>query len=132
MAHNVWLNSRVPGIAENLLLIQDRIARAAERGGRKADDVLLLAISKTFPPEIVREACDAGQRSFGENKVQEARAKIPLLPGNLHWHLVGHLQSNKARDAVELFEMINSVDSLKLGHELEKWADRASKRIPIL
>jgi len=122
----------VPSIAENLRSIQERIAHAADRAGRKEDDVLLLAISKTFPPEIVREACDAGQRYFGENKVQEGKAKIPQLPGNLHWHLVGHLQSNKARDAVELFEMIHSVDSLKLANELEKWADRASKRIPIL
>jgi len=93
---------------------------------------LLLAITKTFPPPAVQEAYDAGLRHFGENRVQEAKAKIPQLPGSIQWHLVGHLQTNKARDAVELFELIHSVDSLKVANELEKWADRASKRVPIL
>src|SRR5438046_230997 len=74
-AHVVWLTPRVPSIADNIRSIQDRIAHAAERAGRKADDVLLLAISKTFPPAAVREAFDAGLRWFGENKVQEAKAK---------------------------------------------------------
>jgi pyridoxal phosphate enzyme (YggS family) len=128
----IWLNLLVPTIAENVVAVRERIAGAAQRAGRHAGDVMLLAIAKTFPPETVREAYDAGLRHFGENRVQEARAKIPQLPGDIHWHLVGHLQSNKARDAVELFEMIHSVDSLKLASELEKWADRASKRVPVL
>jgi hypothetical protein len=122
----------MPTVAENIQALHDRIAQAAGRASRDANDVLLLAITKTFPAEVVREAYDAGLRHFGENRVQEAKAKIPQLPGNIHWHLVGHLQSNKARDAVEFFEMIHAVDSLKLAAELEKWADRASKRIPVL
>lgn len=119
-------------IAQNADAVCSRIASAATRAGRHPDEVLLIAICKTFPPEVVREAYDAGLRHFGENKVQEAKAKIPQLPGDIHWHMVGHLQTNKARDTIELFEMVQSVDSLKLALELEKWADRASKRIPIL
>lgn len=122
----------MPNLAENITAIRDRVARAAGRAGRTPEDVLLLAVTKTIPPEVVREAYDAGLRHFGESRVQEAKAKIPQLPGDIHWHLVGHLQTNKARDAVELFEMIHSVDSLKIATELEKWADRASKRVPIL
>jgi pyridoxal phosphate enzyme (YggS family) len=122
----------VSGVAENVSAVQAEIARAAEKAGRKASDLLLLAVAKTFPVTVVEEAYDAGLRHFGESRVQEAKAKIPQLPGDIRWHLVGHLQTNKAREAVELFEMVHSVDSLKLASELEKWADRASKRLAIL
>ncbi len=85
-----------------------------------------------MPPERVDEAVAAGQCWFGESKVQEAKAKIPLVSGHARWHLVGHLQTNKARDAVQLFELIHSVDSLKLARELDKWAERMGKTQAIL
>jgi uncharacterized pyridoxal phosphate-containing UPF0001 family protein len=88
---------------ENLNSIQQRIRAACERAGRAPDSVTLLAVSKTHPPETIRAAADCGQLLFGENKIQEAKAKIPLCPGKCRWHFIGHLQSNKVRDAVELF-----------------------------
>jgi pyridoxal phosphate enzyme (YggS family) len=94
--------------------------------------VTLLAATKSQPPEMVQAAARLGQIFFGENKVQEARAKIPLCPGKLRWHFIGHLQSNKCRDAVELFEMIQSVDSLPLAQEIAKRAEQAAKTMPIL
>jgi len=105
---------------------------ACTRVGRAPDAVTLLAVTKGMPPEIVREAADAGLMLFGENKVQEARAKIPLCPGRLRWHLIGHLQSNKCRDAVAAFEMIQSVDSVPLAEEIQKWADKGAKTMPVL
>ena len=119
-------------LADNLEIVQQRIKAACERAGRKRDSVLLLAVSKTHPPETIRDAADCGQVFFGENKVQEARAKIPLCPGKLRWHFIGHLQSNKCRDAVELFELIQSVDSLPLAREINKRAEQAAKRMPVL
>ena len=101
------------GLPDNLNSIQQRIRAACERAGRAPDSVTLLAVSKTHPPETIRAAADCGQLLFGENKIQEAKAKIPLCPGKCRWHFIGHLQSNKVRDAVELFEMIQSVDSLR-------------------
>jgi pyridoxal phosphate enzyme (YggS family) len=120
------------GFAENLAAIQQRIDAACARSGRDPRSVTLLAVSKGQPPEAVRAAADAGQTLYGENKVQEARAKIPLCPGRLHWHLIGHLQSNKCRDAVHFFEMIHSVDSVTLAEELQKWCDKAAKTMPVL
>src|SRR5512134_1660526 len=120
------------GFAENLASIQDRIRAACERGGRDPSSVTLLAASKGMPPQVIREAADAGLSLFGENKVQEARAKIPLCPGRLRWQMIGHLQSNKCRDAVHFFEMIQSVDSLELAQEINKWSDKQAKTMPIL
>src|SRR6185436_15192409 len=100
------------GLAENLTSIRQRIAAACTRAGRDPASVTLLAVSKGVPPAVIGEAATCGLNLFGENKVQEARAKIPLCPGSLRWHLIGHLQSNKCRDAVQLFEMIHGVDSL--------------------
>ena len=91
-----------------------------------------MAITKSQPPEVVCAAAGLGLSLFGENKVQEAKAKIPSCPGRLRWHMVGHLQSNKCRDAVELFEMVQSVDSLHLAEELNKRAEQAAKTLPIL
>jgi pyridoxal phosphate enzyme (YggS family) len=108
-------------ISENLERIRASIGNAQ-----------LIAVSKTVPPESVDEALAAGQLLFGESKVQEAKAKIPVVSGRARWHMVGHLQSNKARDAVALFEMIHSVDSVSLATELNKWADRAGKTQAIL
>lgn len=119
-------------LAENIETIQRQIDAACRRVGRAPDSVTLLAVAKTQPPEAVQAAGDLGLTLFGENKVQEAKAKIPLCPGKLRWHFIGHLQSNKCRDAIELFEMIQSVDSLSLAHELDKRAEQASKTMPIL
>ena len=119
-------------LAENFDNIQRRIRTACERAGRAPDSVALLAVTKSQPPEMVRAAADCGQILFGENKVQEAKAKIPFCPGRLRWHFIGHLQSNKCRDAVELFEMIQSVDSLPLAREIAKRAESAAKTMPLL
>jgi hypothetical protein len=118
--------------AENLNLIQQRIAAACARSGRDVNDVMLLAVSKTHPPETIRAAVECGQLHFGENKIQEAKAKIPLCPGKARWQFIGHLQSNKVRDAVELFEMIQGVDSLNIAREISKRAAQAGKTMPIL
>jgi pyridoxal phosphate enzyme (YggS family) len=119
-------------LAENVRRVRERVAAACERVGRDPTSVKLLAVTKTQPPEVVRQAAELGLTLFGENKVQEAKAKIPLCPGRLHWHMIGHLQTNKCRDAVELFEMIQGVDSLHVAEELNKRAEQAAKRVPIL
>jgi pyridoxal phosphate enzyme (YggS family) len=110
-------------IAENLARVREQIAKAASKSGRSAEDVDLVAISKTHDAEKVREAIEAGQSLFGESKVQEARAKIPDLPSNLRWHFVGHLQKNKIRHALPLFELIHSVDSLALAQDMNRIAE---------
>ena len=110
-------------IAENLERVREQIANAAANSGRSADDVELVAITKTHPAEKVREAVEAGQILFGESRVQEARAKIPELSSNLRWHFVGHLQKNKIRQALPLFEMIHSVDSLALAQDINRIAE---------
>jgi pyridoxal phosphate enzyme (YggS family) len=120
------------GLAENLAAVQQRIATACARAGRDPNAVTLLAVSKGVSPDVVRAAADAGLTLFGENKVQEAKAKIALCPSRLRWHLIGHLQSNKCRDAVHLFEMIHSVDSLALAREIDRWADKQAKTMPVL
>lgn len=109
-------------LADNLARIRERIAAAASKSKRKPSDITLIAVSKTFPAERVREAYDAGVRHFGENRVQEWEWKFPSL-GDLTgttWHLVGHLQSNKARRALALFHAIDSVDSLSLAQRLDR------------
>lgn len=110
-------------ISGNLETIEARILAACQKAGRSRDEVKLVAVSKTKPAEAVIEAADAGQILFGENKVQEAQAKIPLCPGKLQWHLIGHLQSNKARIAASgIFRMIHSVDSEKLLRMLDEYS----------
>jgi pyridoxal phosphate enzyme (YggS family) len=118
-------------LAENLDSIQQRIRSACERAGRNPESVTLLAVTKGQPPEVVSEAGKLGLTFFGENKIQEAKAKIPLSSGKLRWHFIGHLQTNKCRDAVELFELIQSVDSLYVAQEISKRADQAGKTMPI-
>ncbi len=107
-------------IAENIARARERISVAAERSGRRGEDVTLVVISKTFPGEAIREAYAAGARHFGENRVQEWESKRPKV-GDLKatWHLIGHLQSNKAKRAVNLFHTIDSVDSINLAQKLE-------------
>jgi PLP dependent protein len=123
-------------IAANLHAVRERIARAASRGGRSERDVTLVAVSKTHPAEKVREAFLAGQLAFGENKVQEGEAKIEALASlradGLRWHLVGHLQSNKARKAAALFDMVHSVDGLDLARKLAASAADAGKVLDVL
>jgi PLP dependent protein len=119
-------------LAENIAAVEERICQACERAGRGREAVTLLAVSKTQPPEVVCEAAKLGLTLFGENKVQEAKAKKPLCQGHLRWHMIGHLQSNKCRDAVELFDMIEGVDSLALAQEINKRAEQQGKTMPIL
>jgi pyridoxal phosphate enzyme (YggS family) len=119
-------------LADNLDSIQQRITSACERAGRTRDSVTLLAVTKTHAPETIREAVNLGLTFFGENKIQEAKAKIPNCPGKARWHFIGHLQSNKCRDAVELFEMIQGVDSLAIAQEINKRAEQAAKTMPVL
>lgn len=114
---------------ERLNEINNRIAAACERVGRSTDEVTLVAVSKTYGPECVREAAECGQKIFGENRVQELQPKAAMCPSNLEWHLIGTLQSNKVKQVVNLVTMIHSVDSLKLMEEIEK---RATKTLPVL
>ena len=119
-------------LAANLESIRQRIKAACDRCDREPNCLTLLAVTKTQPPEIVSAAADLGLLVFGENKVQEAKAKIPLCPGKLRWHFIGHLQSNKCRDAVHLFQMIQGVDSLSLAQEISQRAGEAAKTMPVL
>ncbi len=105
-------------IAENLERVRKQLAHAAAKAGRAIDEIELVAITKTHPVEKVRETIEAGQTLFGESRVQEARAKIPELPSNVRWHFVGHLQKNKIRHALSLFELFHGVDSLALAEEM--------------
>lgn len=121
-------------IATNLAAVKDRIRNAAVRVGRSPDEVKLIAVSKTHPTNMLREAMKAGIACFGENKVQEAEGKIAELGRNTaEWHLIGHLQSNKARKAVQLFDMIHSVDSIELAERLERICiDEGRAELPVL
>ena len=110
-------------ISDNLDRVREKIAQAAAKAGRAADDIELVAITKTHPAEKVREAVEVGQTLFGESRVQEARVKIPELPSSVRWHFVGHLQKNKIRHALPLFELFHSVDSLALGQEMNRIAN---------
>jgi pyridoxal phosphate enzyme (YggS family) len=119
-------------ISANLNSVRQRVAAACARAGRDASSVTLVTVAKGQPAEVVCAAAQLGLALFGENRVQEARAKISLCPARLRWHLIGHLQSNKCRDAVHLFEMIQSVDSLSLAREINKWAEKSAKTMPVL
>lgn len=121
---------------ERLEIINQRIAAACQRAGRDFFEVTLVAVSKTVEPVLIRQAIEAGVRVLGENRVQEAATKIPQLENaaaenNVAWHLIGHLQSNKARRAVELFSAIQSVDSVKLAARLDAIAGELGKRLPV-
>ena len=121
-------------IVENVARVRERIAAAAQRAGRNSEEITLMVVSKTFPVERIREAYAAGLRVFGENRVQEFADKA----GSLHdlsdgeWHLIGHLQSNKAARAAELFGAVDSVDSVRLAEKLNGAAEKAGKTLPIL
>ena len=119
-------------VEENLRVVRGRIAEACGRSGRSGDSVSLVAISKTFPAERVRELLACGHALFGENKVQEAVRKIPEVGGGARWHMVGHLQRNKARHAVGAFELIHSVDRVELAVELDRRAKPCNLVQPVL
>ncbi len=120
------------GIAANLQSIRDRSGAAARRAGRDPGAITLVGVSKTVPPERVREAFEAGLADLGENRVQEARGKIPLLPEGIRWHLVGHLQGNKAKAAAGLFAVIHSIDSVDLLLRLDRAASDGNRTIEAL
>ena len=119
-------------VSENLERVREQIARAAAKVGRAASGIQLVAITKTHPAEKVRDAIEAGQNLFGESRIQEARAKIPELPSNVRWHFVGHLQKNKIRQALPLFEMIHSVDSLGLAQDMNRIAQEEAMHPRVL
>ena len=119
-------------IGERLARVQARIAAAARRAGRDPASITLVAVSKTVPPDRIKEAVAAGVAVLGENRVQEARDKIEALGRLAQWHLVGHLQTNKAKLAVHLFDIIHSLDSIKLAGELDRHAGALEKRVACL
>lgn len=122
----------VSDIGENVERVRARMAEAAERTGRSVSDIELVAVSKKQDAGKVRAAFDAGQVIFGESRVQEARAKIPLLPSSLRWQFIGHLQKNKVRHALPLFELLHSVDSLALAQEIDRIAGEEGLRPRVL
>ena len=119
-------------IEARLEAVRERVAQAAHRSGRHADAVRLVAVGKRFPVSVLRQVIEAGQRRLGENRVQEAEAKAEELDGEIEWHLVGRLQSNKARPAARLFDWIHSVDSARLARRLSGFAEEARRHLDIL
>ncbi|MGA8222410.1 MAG: YggS family pyridoxal phosphate-dependent enzyme [Candidatus Acidiferrales bacterium] len=120
-------------IQTNIERVHESMARAAGRAGRRVEEITLVAVSKTFPADSIRAAFEAGQRHFGENRVQEWESKQPLVAGlAATWHLIGHLQTNKARRAAHLFHRIDSVDSLPLAQKLDAAASLETNRLPVL
>lgn len=119
-------------IRANLERVRDRVARAATRAGRRADDVLLIGVSKTVDVDRIREALDAGLTALGENRVQEAKAKVAALGRPVPWHLIGHLQTNKVKDALAFVDVIHSVDRLALADELDRRAAAAGRSVDVL
>jgi pyridoxal phosphate enzyme (YggS family) len=123
----------VEEIRERLARVRERIARAAERANRRAEDITLITVSKTFDPSTVQQAVDAGALDLGENRVQEAAGKVGLVGAdNLRWHLIGHLQSNKARQAVSIFDVIHTIDSPELARRLDRVAGEEGRRPRVL
>jgi pyridoxal phosphate enzyme (YggS family) len=121
-------------VSENIAAIHERIAAAAHRAGRRPEQIALMAVSKTHPPESIREAYAAGLRPFGENRVQEFAAKAAALADltGAEWHMIGHLQSNKAGKAAELFSAVDSIDSVKLAEKLDAAARSLNKKFAVL
>ena len=129
---NMNLNETTADVGGNLEEVRRRIAMACARCGRHPEAVRLVAVSKTYTADAVRAAAACGQRLFGENRVQEAAVKVPQCPGTLEWHLIGHLQSNKAAAAVRLFDWVHSVDTPKLLRMLDGHAAAVGKRLRVL
>jgi hypothetical protein len=123
---------RDASLAANLQAVRARIAAAAQRAGRAPDEVTLVAVSKTVPAERVAAAYALGLRDFGENRVEEGLPKQAALPGDVRWHMIGHVQSRKAREAARQFALVHSVDSLKLAQRLAREAQAAGRVLPVL
>jgi pyridoxal phosphate enzyme (YggS family) len=119
-------------IAHNVKEVRDRVVRACERAGRDASSVRLIGVSKTFGPDAIRSAIEAGIADLGENRVQELREKIGDVGRDARWHMIGHLQSNKAKDAVHLFDVVQSVDRMSLAEKLDKEAGEAGRTLEVL
>ncbi len=119
-------------IQEHLRHVEEKICQACDRSGRDRDDVTLIAVSKTKPIEDLKEAYRCGTRYFGENKVQEIMEKYPQMPGDVKWHMIGHLQRNKVKYIVDKVAMIHSVDSLRLAQTIQTEAAKEQVTIPIL
>ena len=120
------------GISDNYAYIKQKIEESANASNRNPDDISIIAVCKTFPPDVVQNAIDNGITLLGENKIQEARSKIPALRGIFSVHLVGHLQSNKAKYAVQLFDCIHSIDKFSTAEKLSEEAQKAGKTMDIL
>jgi hypothetical protein len=121
-----------PAVAARLVEVRRRIAAAAARSGRLASDVTLVAVSKTVPAPVVAAAIAAGQRVFGESRVQEALGKAEACGGGIAWHLIGHLQRNKSKAAVRLFDVVESLDSLESAADLDRRAGEQGRRLIVL
>ena len=119
-------------IAENIRSVEQRIQAACARAGRRRDEVTLICVTKTMPVTDLQEAYDEGQRNFGENRVQEITEKYPLLPDNIRWHMIGHLQRNKVKYLMDRVVMIHSVDSASLARTISKEAVKAGRTMDIL
>ena len=132
LMQTAWRRTNSFMIKDNITTVEHKIDEAVDRSGRDRSDVTLIAVSKTKPVEMLREAYDAGMRDFGENKVQEIMDKYDKLPSDIRWHMIGHLQTNKVKYIADKIYMIHSVDSLKLAEEINKQALKAGRIIPIL
>lgn len=119
-------------VSENLKIVKDRIAQACRRAGREPEEVKIVAVTKTHPPEVIKEAISAGVNIIGENRVQEAEEKFREIGNTVEWHMVGHLQRNKVRKALSIFSMIHSVDSLSLAEVLDVESAKMGKLPPCL
>jgi len=132
--HHVHFSDSQMSIAENIARVREQTAAAARRAARAADEITLMAVSKTFSAERIREAYAAGLRVFGENRVQEFAGKATSLRDlrDIEWHLIGHLQTNKAAKAAELFDAVDSVDSVRMADKLNTFAQSAGKTLSVL
>ena len=119
-------------LRENLESVEAKIQAACDRVGRKRDEVTLIAVSKTKPVDMIMEAYEAGIRDFGENKVQEILEKQPILPQDIRWHMIGHLQRNKVKQVIDRAVLIHSVDSVRLARQIEEEAARKNIQVDIL
>jgi pyridoxal phosphate enzyme (YggS family) len=119
-------------IRANIEAVERRIVAACDRAGRRREEVTLVAVSKTFDAAAASAAIAAGITNLGENRVQEAKEKIPAVSGTARWHLIGHLQSNKAKDAVKLFDVIQTVDSIDLAQRIARFAEAEGKRQDVM
>lgn len=119
-------------VKENLQNVEENIQKACKKAGRDRSEVTLIAVSKTKPVSMIEEAYECGERNYGENKVQEIDAKYPVLPKDINWHLIGHLQRNKVKYIVDKVKLIHSVDSIRLAEQIETEAEKAGRDVDIL